>query len=75
MKMSTKLQERIKWIQESDYSDEWKEVQIKGAIRSAEALESRPKFTELGGTEEPYPRHNPFDLPAQKEDWRDNPKD
>ena len=59
-----KLADRIKWIQESGYSDEWKAQQVAGAIRTAETIESKGNFKiDLMSPEVFYPQQNPNDLP------------
>ena len=36
MESTTKLEERIAWIKNSDYPQDWKDSQIAGAMRSEE---------------------------------------
>lgn len=66
--MSTKLEERIAEIKAMDYSDEWKENQIAGAILSQEGRDSiRGKDNYLAGEHEvtPWPSAQPYDLPKE----------
>jgi len=73
--MTSKLEERIAWINASDYSKEWKEKQIAGAIRSAETIASCQGENGYGGnashseSERYYPRHNPYDDPREALKW------
>ena len=62
----SKLDDRIKWIKESEYSEEWKAKQIAGAIRSEETRQStglRP--SNFLAPEAYWPEANPFDLPRE----------
>ena len=65
----SKLEDRIKWLQESEYDEEFKAKQIAGAIRSEETrLSVGPRPTNFLAPEAYWPEHNPNDLPVDYPD-------
>ena len=65
----SKLDDRIKWIKESEYSDEWKAKQIAGAIRSDETrLSVGPRPANFLAPEAYWPAADPYDLPRETVD-------
>lgn len=49
--------------------------QVLKNIREGKYEKPKVSGRQLGAPDGVWPNHNPFDVPAQKDDWRDEPKD